>query len=174
MDSSCLPAGFSYLTGLAMGLAFVVLSSWIVQQGRAVYREDGGFRSGLWNASPLWVPALTGIVTLFALKDWLVNWVNTCLPAGGWSVPGTLFIGLGAAVALTAAGRLVVGRIRVGKTEGLGESGDEAEPQRQPVGAVSTEMRPRKLPLGRRRVIVEYALTYGAAVIVILIGVGLA
>lgn len=173
MDSSCLPAGFSYLTGLAMGLAFVVLSSWIVQHGRAVYRKDGGFRSGLWNAAPLWVPATTGLVALFVVKDWLVNWANTCLPAGGWSVPGTLVVGLGAAVALTAVGRLIVGRIRVGYAERLVQSEDEAEQQRQPVDAASTEMRPRRLPLGRRRVIVEYALTCGAAVIVILVGVGL-
>lgn len=43
MDSSCVPAGFSYLLGFGLGIAAIVLSSWLILLMRAVYREDGAF-----------------------------------------------------------------------------------------------------------------------------------
>lgn len=174
MNSSCFPAGFSYLLGFGFGIAAIVLSSWLILLMRAVYRDDGGFRRGLANATPLWMAGFTGFVALFNLKDWLVRWVETCLPADGWSGPGTVFIGLGLAVALTAVGRLIYNRVRVGTTGEPVDTGDESSPRPSSSGEAPVAKRPRNLPVERRRVIVEYATTYGAAVFVIVIGAGLA
>lgn len=174
MDSSCFHAGLTYLLAVGVGVAAIALSSWLVLLMRAVYREDGGFRSGLANATPLWMPALTGVVAIFSFANLLVGWASTCLPADGWSIVGSLFILLGLALAFLAVGRLILGRICAGNVTGPVEDSDQAEAQQTSVGSTKATGRPRKLPLERRRVIVEYALTYGAAVVIILIGVGFA
>lgn len=116
----------------------------------------------------------TGVVALLISADWLIGWVETCLPADGWSGPGTVFIGLGLAVALTAIGRLIYNRVRVGSTGEPVDDGDEDSPQPSSSGEAPVAKRPRNLPVERRRVIVEYATTYGAAVLVIVIGAELA
>lgn len=174
MKSSCIPAGFSYLLGFGMGTAAIVLSSWLILYMRAVYQEGGGFRSGFANAMPLWVPGVTGVAAMFIITDWLVMWAGTCLPPNDWSGLGTVFIGLGLAVALTAIGRLIYNRVRVGTTGEPVEDGYENSPRPASSGEAPSEKRPRTLPVERRRVIVEYAVTYGAAVLIIVIGAGLA
>lgn len=174
MDSGCVPAGFSYLLGFGLGIAAIVLSSWLVLLMRAVYREDGGFRSGLANATPLWMAGFTGVVALLISADWLVGWTDRCLPADGWSGLGAVFIGLGLAVAVTAVGRLIYNRVRVGTTGEPVGRGDESSSQPSSSGEVPVAKRPRNLPVERRRVIVEYAITYGVAVLVIVIGARLA
>lgn len=84
-----------------------------------------------------------------------------------------MIIGIGLATLLTAAGRLVFGRVRVGKAEEPIENGDETSVSQSSAGSGTGEQRRPKLPPERRRVIVEYAITHGTAVLVILIGVGL-
>lgn len=173
MDSSCFPAGFSYLLGFGMGIAATVLNSWLILLMRAVYRNDGGFRRNFANAMPLWVAGLTGVAALFVSGDWLVGWVQKCLPTDGWKVPGVVVVGIGVALALTAAVRLIVGRVRVGREKQPIENQAEIIVHNSSPGLeVAEESRP-KLPPERKRVIVEYAITYVAAVLVILIGVGL-
>lgn len=174
MDSSCFPAGFSYLTAVGMGFAAVVLSSWFVMLMREVYRDDRGLQRAVANASPLWLVGFTGAAALYHAGTWLVGWAQACLPADGWRPAGALIIGIGLATALTAAVRLVVGRIRVGKAVEPVEHGDEISVPPPPAGSVALEPRRPNMPPERRRVIVEYAITHGAAVILILIGVGLA
>ena len=173
MDSSCFPAGFSYLTAVGMGVLAVVVSSWLVLFVRAVYRDHADFRRGFFTSAPLWGPGLGGIVALFLAGDSLVGWVNSCLPDECWNAVGVLFIGVGLALALTAAVRLIIGRARVG---GAGEYTEDSDEDSSPSPSADPgrvgERRPN-MPPERRRVIVEYAITYGAAVLVILIGVGL-
>ncbi|WP_337000665.1 MULTISPECIES: hypothetical protein [unclassified Microbacterium] len=161
---------------MAFGFAIsaIVLSSWLVQLMRAVYRNDPGFRRGLANATPLWATGLAGVGILFVSGDWLVNWVDTCFPADGWRGPGTAFIGFGVTVASVAAGRLIYNRVRVGRASKLTEDSIETSPPHSSAPAVTTERRPRNLSLERRRVIIEFALTYGASIVIILFGVGLA
>lgn len=173
MDSSCLVSGFSYLLASGMAIAAIVLSSWLVQLYRAVYREEDGVRSGLANATPGWVAALTGVGALFVSWNWLRDWVDTCVSASRWSAPGALLIGLGLVVAMTAVVRLVYGRVRVGSVQEPSDSGDENSSQHSPADAATPAEHAPKLPLERRRVMVEFALTYGVAVIVAIIGVGL-
>ncbi len=174
MYSSCVPSGLSYLFALGAGAGLIVLSSWVILLMRAVYRDDGGFRRGLANAAPLWLPALTGVVTLFNFKNSVIGWAQTCLPADDWSAPGSVFIGLGLAVALTAVGRLIYNRVRVGTTGEPVDNGDENSPLPASSGEAPVAKRPRNLPVERRRVIVEYVATYGVAVLIIVIGAGLA
>ncbi|MGI0520965.1 hypothetical protein ABY45_10360 [Microbacterium maritypicum] len=157
-----------------LGVAAVVLSSWLILLMRAVYREDEGFRSGRANATPLWMFGFTGVVALLISADWLVDWADHCLPADGWSGPGTVFIGLGLAVALTAIGRLIYNRARVATTGEPVDNGDENSPQSSSSGEAPATEHPRNFPVERRRVIIEYAITYGAAGLVIVIGTGLA
>ena len=173
MYSSCVPSGFSYLLTFGFAAALIVLSSWVVLLMRAVYRDDGGFRFGLANAAPLWLPALTGVATLFNFKDSMIDWTQSCLPADGWSTLGSVFIGLGLVVALTAVGRLIYNRVRVGTSGPVDNEEDTSSQPSLPEEAPAPERR-RNLPVERRRVIVEYAITYGVAVLVIVIGAGLA
>lgn len=174
MDSSCVPAGFSYLIAFGFGMAAIVLSSWLVLYKRAVYREDSGLQRGLARSTPLWWTGAIGVAALFISANWLLGWAETCLPADGWSGPGTVFIGIGIAVALTAVGRLIYNRVRVGTTGEPVDNRDETSSQPSSPGEAPVAKRPRNLPVERQRVIVEYAITYGAAVIVILVGAGLA
>lgn len=174
MDSSCVPAGFSYLAAVGIGFAAIVLSSWVVMLMREAYRDDGGFRASLMTSAPLWMAGLTGAVALYHAGTWLVGWAQACLPAGGWRPAGAVIVGIGFTIAVTAAVRLVVGRLRVGKAVEPMENGDETSLAPSSTGQGDPVRRRPKLPPERRRVIVEYALTHGAAVIVILIGVGLA
>lgn len=157
-----------------MAIAATVLNSWLILLMRAVYRDDGGFRRSLANATPLWVAGVTGVAALLVSGDWLLGWAEKCLPVDGWRVPGVLVVGIGVALALTAAVRLVIGRVRVGREDEPGESHDDVSGHYSSAGSEPVEGRLPKLPPERRRVIVEYALTYGVAVVVILIGVGLA
>lgn len=172
MDSRCFPAGFSYLSAFGFGLAAIVLSSWLVLLMRAVYREDSGFRGGLANATPLWVPGLTGVVALLPIGGSLVDWADRCLPDTGWTMPGALIIVVGLALTLTAVTRLIFGRVRVGIAREPLEKRDSTRSRNSPAAAAAREERLPKLPPERRRVIVESALTYGVAGIVILAGVG--
>lgn len=174
VDSSCFPSGFSYLLGFGMGIAATVLSSWLILLMRAVYRDGGGVQRSLANATPLWFAGVTGVAALFASGDWLLGWAEKCLPVDGWRVPGVLVVGIGVALALTAAVRLVIGRVRVGHEDEPGENHDDISGHDSSAGSEPVEARLPNLPPERRRVIVEYALTYGVAVVVILIGVGLA
>lgn len=174
MESSCFPAGFSYLSAFGFVIAIVVLSSWLVQLQRAVYREDGGFRSGLAEATPLWVPALAGVVAVFPIGSSLVSWVDRCLPAAGWAAAGVVLIGLGLALALIAVARLIFGRVRVRNAAESIPNHEVSSPRGVPADAATTTKPQPKLPPERRRVIVEYAFTYTVAVLVTLIGVGLA
>ncbi len=174
MDSSCFAAGFSYISALGFGLASIVLSSWLVMLMRAVYREAGGFRSGLANATPLWVPGLAGIAALFPIGNSLFDWIERCIPATGWSAPGALIIGLGLALASVAVGRLIFGRVRVRNAADSFVNREATSPQDLTTGAWTTETGPPNLPAERRRVIVEYAVTYAVADLVLLIGIGLA
>lgn len=77
-------------------------------------------------------------------------------------------------LALTAAVRLVIGRVRVGREDEPVENHDDISGHDSSAGSEPVEVRLPNLPPGRRRVMVEYALTYGLAVVVIVIGVGLA
>lgn len=156
-----------------MATAAIVLSSWLILYMRAVYREGGGFRSGFANAMPLWVPGITGVAAMFVITDWLVVWAGTCLPADVWSGLGTVFIGLGLAVALTAVGRLVYNRVRVGTTGEPVRNGDETSSRHSSSGESPAAERRRNFPVERRRVVVEYVVTYVAAVLIIVIGAGL-
>ncbi len=173
MYASCVPSGSSYLLAFGFGAALIVLSSWMVLLMRAVYRDDAGFRRGLANAAPLWAPGIAGVVTLFNFKDSLIGWVQTCLPGDGWSALGSVFIGLGVAVALTAVGRLIYNRIHVGTTGDPDSNEEKTRAQHSSTGDATVEKRPRNLPVERRRVIVEYAITYGTAVLLLVIGAGL-
>ncbi|GAA1153773.1 hypothetical protein MOX01_01700 [Microbacterium oxydans] len=157
-----------------MGAAAIVLSSWLILYMRAVYREGGGFRSGFANAMPLWVPGVTGVLAIFVITDWLVVWASACLPPDGWRGLGVFFVGLGLATALTAIGRLIYNRVRVGATGEPVDNGDENSPQPSSPAEASIAKRPQNLPVERRRVIVEFAVTYGLAALVIVIGAGLA
>lgn len=174
MDSSCLPAGFTYLGAYGLGIALIVLSAWLVLLMRAVYREDGGFRRALVNAAPLWVLVPAGVGLLYNSGNSLLGWADRCLPTAWWSTAGGSFIGIGLFLALTAVGRLIFGRIRARTTRESIEVGAETSLQQSPRGEATAEERPPNLPPERRRVIVEYVLTYGAAVLVILVGVGFA
>lgn len=174
MDSSCVPSGASYLVAFGFGVIAVVLSSWLVLLMRAVYRHDKGFRRGLMNAAPLWVVGFTGFIVLFASGSSLIGWADSCLPADSWSGLGAAFIWLGVAVAAAAVGRLIYNRVRVGTTSEPVDNGGETGSLPSSSDEAPAEKRPRNLPVERRRVIVEYAVTYGAAVIVMVIGAGLA
>ncbi|MGJ0390143.1 hypothetical protein [Microbacterium sp. CGR1] len=158
------------------GIAAVALSPWLVLRARAAYREGPAFQRGLWNAVPLWGAATTGVLCMFASGGSLVEWVDRCLPETGWNAPGVVVIALGIAVALLAMVRMILGRIRVGsgvERNESGESSDESLQQQSP-GPDSTKTATNKMPAEWRRVIVAYALTYGAAAIVIVVGAGLA
>ncbi|MGN7949784.1 hypothetical protein ACTJKH_13640 [Microbacterium sp. 22215] len=157
-----------------MGVAATVLSSWLILLMRAVYRDGGGFQRSLANATPLWFAGVIGVAALLVSGDWLLGWVEKCLPVDGWRVPGVLVVGIGVALALTAAVRLVIGRVRVGREDEPVENHDDTCGHDSSAGSEPVEGRLPKLPPERRRVIVEYALAYGLAVVVILIGVGLA
>ncbi|MFK3676205.1 hypothetical protein ACI2IP_00655 [Microbacterium sp. NPDC090218] len=174
MGSSCIPSGASYLAAFGFGIVAVVLSSWLVLLMRAVYRDDKTLRRDLMNAAPLWMVGFTGFIVLIASGISLIEWADSCLPADGWSGLGAVFIGLGLAVAVTAVGRLIYNRVRVGTTGEPVARGDESSSQPSSSGETPVAKRPRTLPLERRRVIVEYVITYGAAVLVIVIGAGLA
>lgn len=174
MDSSCFPAGFSYLFGFGMGVAAVVLSSWLVLLMRGAYYDEGGFRQRLANATPLWMPALTGVAALFVTTGWLARWVEICLPATSGDSPGVWVTGIGCALAIVAVGRLIRGRVRVGRMDGSTADGTKTDMQSSAEGAEGPQIRPSKLPKQCRRVVTEYALTYGVSVLIILTGVGLA
>ncbi|MFE7197790.1 hypothetical protein [Microbacterium oxydans] len=116
----------------------------------------------------------TGFVALLISADWLVGWTERCLPADGWSAPGSVFIGLGLAVALTAIGRLIYNRVRVGTAgEPVDDGGATSSQVPSSVESPAGERR-RNFPVERRRVVVEYAVTYAVAVLFIVIGAGLA
>jgi MFS family permease len=172
-----------------LGTAAIVLSSWMVELTRASYRERGGIRSTLANATPLWMGCVTGVLMLFISIDWLTGWAKSCVPTSQWSAPGIFLVVLGLLVALIAIGRMILGRVR-GRTARPAKDTDtdtdtatatatatanlpaalaESSPD-----ALVTKANPSKLPTGRRRVAIEYALTYLIAVITILIGVGVA
>lgn len=170
-DSSCVPAGFSYLTAFGLGIFALVLSSWLVQLQRAVYRDGPALQRSLANATPLWVPGVTGALLIFLWAGWLVEWAKTCVPAKDWTVLGVLFLALALSVAFTAVARMIRGRVRLGSRElAVGQAaGDSVSGE----DAAIVGKRPPNLPPARRRVIVEFALTYEAAVIIALIGVGL-
>lgn len=173
MEPSCFPAGFSYLSAFGFAIAIVVLSSWLVMLMRAVYREDSGFRRGLADATPLWVPGLAGIVALFPIGNSLVDWADSCLPATGSTMPGALIIGIGLALALTAVGRLIFGRVRMGSAGAPMANREATSLQESPADAAITEERSPNLPPERRRIIVEYVVIYGVAVLITLTGVRL-
>ncbi len=173
MDSSCFPSGLSYLAAFGFGVAAIVLSSWLVLYKRAVYREGGGLQSGLAKATPLWWSRLVGVVVLLISVFWLFGWGETCLPAGEWNGLGMVFIGLGVGVASIAVGRLIHNRLRLRETIGLTGNDDETNSHASQGDVVTEEGGPRKLPLERRRVIIEYATTYLVAILVTVIGVGL-
>lgn len=170
--SSCVPAGFSYLTAFGLGVFALVLSSWVVQIQRAVYRDGPALQRGFANATPPWVPGLTGAVLIFLLSGWLAGWVQNCVPARDWNVFGVVLLAVAGVLALIATGRLVRGRIRLGSREPGAEhvAGGTAASE----ASTGAAERPRFLSPERRRVIVEFALTYEAAVILALIGIGLA
>jgi hypothetical protein len=174
MDSSCIPSGISYLVAFGFGVVAVVLSSWLVLLMRAVYRRDKGFRRDLMNAAPLWMVGFTGFIVLFASGNSLIEWADSCLPADGWSGLGTAFIGIGLVVAVAGVGRLIYNRVGVGTASEPVDNGDETGSLPSTSGEAPVAKRPRNLPVERRRVIVEYVITYGAAVVVIVIGAGLA
>ncbi|WP_372968038.1 hypothetical protein [Microbacterium sp.] len=156
-----------------MGIAATVLNSWLILLMRAVYRDDGGFRRSLANAMPLWVAGVAGVAALLVSGNWLLGWAQKCLPDDDWKVPGVLVVATGVALALTAAVRLIVGRVRVGREDEALENYDDISGQHSSTSPETVEERLPKLPPERRRVIVEYVLTYGVAVAVILVGVGL-
>lgn len=166
-DSSCVPAGFSYLSGFGLGIFALVLSSWLVQLQRAVYRDGPAMQRGLADATPLWVPGATGALTLFVWSGLLAEWAKKCVPTADWNPLGVIFLALSVALAFTSVSRLIRGRVRLGAREPSAAHAVESS-----VSAIAGT-RPPNLPPARRRVIVEFALTYEAAVIITLIGVGL-
>ncbi|KQR39912.1 hypothetical protein ASF80_11250 [Microbacterium sp. Leaf159] len=158
------------MLAFGFGIAAIVLSPWLILLGRAAYRDGPEFQRNLWNAVPLWGASITGVLALIGPGTSLVGWRDLCLPAYGWSTPGVIAMGVGVAIAVTAVARMIVGRIRVGNGTEKKHSSDETSPQQPQAEGTRTS----KLPLERRRVIVAYAVTYGAAVIVVIVGVGLA
>ncbi|WEK61563.1 MAG: hypothetical protein P0Y60_02015 [Candidatus Microbacterium colombiense] len=156
-----------------MGIAATVLNSWLILLTRAVYRDDSGLRRSFANATPLWVAGVAGVAALLVSGGWLLGWAEKCLPGDGWRIPGVLVVGIGVALALTAAVRLVIGRVQVGRQREPVESHDDISGQHSSTDPEIFEERLPKLPPERRRVIVEYALTYAVADVVIMIGVGL-
>lgn len=169
-ESSCVLAGFSYLSACGMGIFAVVLSPWLVQLQRAVYRDGPALQRGLANATPLWIPFTTGVVILFVCIDWVVRWARKCVPAGDWNVLGVVVVALALALAVTAVIRLIRARIRLGSREPAIEHAEIGSVPDE--GAATEPKRSPNLPPERRRVILEFALTYEVAVIVTLIGVG--
>lgn len=103
----------------------------------------------------------------------MIGWVGRCLSADAWGILGVLFIWLGAVAAVLAVARLILGRIRVGRSAGLGDARLPEAPH-VPAAAEAAQVHAVTLRRSRRRVVVEYAVTYELAVIMILIGVGLA
>lgn len=180
MDSSCVPAGIAHLLAFGAGIALVVLSPWLVLWGRAVYRDGPALQRWVWNAGPPWVLSTTGFIVLFGFGRTFAGWADLCLPGREWNAVGVLFIGIGGATALIAVARMIVGRIRVGNGARQTENSDKTnensdETSTQPAHSVEAAppARTRNMPVEQRRVIITYVLTYAAAVIVIIVGVGL-
>ena len=173
---SSVSPSITYRTGrnclrFGMGIIAVVLSPWLTQFQRAVYRDGPAFQRGHANATPLWGPGALGVLMLFICVGWLGGWVEKCVPAGNLNAVGVVFLAFALALALTAVGRLIRERIHLGSSE---SALDHAAAAPLPPGSsAAASERPPKLPPARRRVIVEFAITYEAAVIVILVGVGL-
>lgn len=168
--SMCVPAGFSYLTGLGIGIIAIVLSPWLTQLQRAVYRDGPAFQRGIANAMPMWGPGAFGALMLLVCGGWIAGWVKTCIPIDEWNVVGLVLVGIALTMMLVAGLRLVRGRLLLGTREQGGERSGSGQP---PSDASMTAVeRPRTLPPDRRRVIVEFVLTYEAAVIVLLVGIG--
>lgn len=173
------------MLAFGFGIAAIVLSPWLILLGRAAYRDGPAFQRKLWNAVPLWGASITGIIALIGPGTSLAGWRDLCLPETGWNTPGVVVIALGIAVALFATVRMIIGRIRVGSGVERNERSDEKSDQstdegsydsiqQQPADPDSTKAASIKMPAEGRRVIVAYALTYGAAAILIVVGAGLA
>ena len=171
VDSQCVTAGTAYLVAFGFGIAAVVVSPWLVLAMRAAYTNDGGFRRGLLNATPLWAAAVPGVVLLFQSGNSLVDIALSCIPPSRPGVLGGVALGLGGAAAAIAVARLVAGRIRVDRCRRI-ETRDEAASGARSAESPSAR-EARHTPLTRRRVIIQYGVTYGIAVVLAVVGFAL-
>jgi hypothetical protein len=146
----------------------------MVQYQRAVYRDNKDFRTDIANITPLWAGGLAGVCSLYFSVNALIDRANLCLPETAWSTPGVMILGLGLALAMTAIVRLIVARVRIGKGAESAVSQDGDSSPHHSAGTNTSDIRKPNLPPERRRAIVEYTVTYGTAVVLILVGAGIA
>lgn len=171
MDARCVTAGTAYLVAFGFGIAAVVVSPWLVLAMRAAYSNERGFRRGLLNATPLWAAAVPGVVLLFQSGNSLVDIALSCIPPSRPGALGGVALGAGGAAAAIAVVRLVAGRIRVDRRRRIETHDETASANRStdsPSGPVACDVSPT-----RRRVIVEYSVAYGAAVVLTIAGFAL-